>query len=141
MNDFKPEGSFASPPCFMHELDDDTDSLQAARDVARWRRAERKRLIEERVAIEHVIGTRIIVAAGRDQQFALVARGADDRDHRRIGKRTAELLGDPLQLGVEIDGLAALGRIGRSDHPAATADAEQAIDVGLPVGDDRLAPA
>lgn len=45
----------ASPPCFMHELDGDhvpqaADAV-AARDVARWRKAERERLIAARLAI------------------------------------------------------------------------------------------
>lgn len=48
-------GSFASPPCFMHELDPiyggiATDPVQA-RDVASWRKAERQRLITLRLAV------------------------------------------------------------------------------------------
>lgn len=48
--------SFASPPCFMHELDPDylglphpTDSRQQV-DVTRWRMAEREKLISQRPA-------------------------------------------------------------------------------------------
>ncbi|MEC9344437.1 MAG: 5-formyltetrahydrofolate cyclo-ligase [Pseudomonadota bacterium] len=53
---------YASPPCFMHELDPafaglemkaapgQTDPGQAS-DVARWRKAERARLIERRLAL------------------------------------------------------------------------------------------
>lgn len=49
------DGSFASPPCFMHELDaatsaDDGHDGQAAIDVARWRRSQRKDLIGARMA-------------------------------------------------------------------------------------------
>ena len=48
-------GTFASPPCFMHELDPAYTSLGsdpvAARDVARWRKAERERLIAARLAL------------------------------------------------------------------------------------------
>ncbi|MBI1417967.1 MAG: 5-formyltetrahydrofolate cyclo-ligase [Limimaricola sp.] len=50
-------GSFASPPCFLHELDAEADGLPAAsdpvqaRDVARWRKAERERLLSERAAL------------------------------------------------------------------------------------------
>ena len=47
---------YASPPCFMHEL---TPEFQpqpirpvAWSDVARWRKAERKRLIDQRLAID-----------------------------------------------------------------------------------------
>ncbi|MCZ7599487.1 MAG: 5-formyltetrahydrofolate cyclo-ligase [Gammaproteobacteria bacterium] len=51
-------GTFASPPCFMHELDPDgntpVDPVQA-RDVARWRKAERKRLVDERLAIPEAV--------------------------------------------------------------------------------------
>ena len=50
--------SYASPPCFMHELDQSYVGLasepgaQQQRDVARWRKAERDRLIAERLAID-----------------------------------------------------------------------------------------
>lgn len=46
---------FASPPCFMHELDPSYRSgpidAQQARDVARWRKSERERLIAARLAL------------------------------------------------------------------------------------------
>lgn len=46
---------YASPPCFMHELAPEF-RLEPARsdawsDVSRWRKAERKRLIDERLAL------------------------------------------------------------------------------------------
>jgi len=50
--------SYASPPCFMHELDQSYVGLasepgaQQQRDVVRWRKAERERLIAERLAID-----------------------------------------------------------------------------------------
>jgi 5,10-methenyltetrahydrofolate synthetase len=53
----EPSGSgFASPPCFAHELELGDDGYAAvdpiaARDVARWRRSERERLIAARLAI------------------------------------------------------------------------------------------
>ena len=45
---------FASPPCFMHELDPaymtvPAGDAQTNSDVARWRKAERSRLIAERM--------------------------------------------------------------------------------------------
>lgn len=44
---------YASPPCFMHELEPgyraETVRLDAWADVARWRKAERARLIDERL--------------------------------------------------------------------------------------------
>ncbi|MEZ5776977.1 MAG: 5-formyltetrahydrofolate cyclo-ligase [Paracoccaceae bacterium] len=50
-------GSYASPPCFLHELSADrggipgaTDPVQA-RDVAHWRKAERARLLAMRAAL------------------------------------------------------------------------------------------
>ncbi|MCU9849911.1 5-formyltetrahydrofolate cyclo-ligase [Defluviimonas sp. WL0024] len=49
--------SYASPPCFLHELSAEeggvpgaVDAVQA-RDVARWRKAERARLLAERAAL------------------------------------------------------------------------------------------
>ena len=50
-------GSYASPPCFMHELDPvytglpaEVDTQQAS-DVMRWRKAERERLIAARLEV------------------------------------------------------------------------------------------
>lgn len=50
-------GTFASPPCFMHEVDpaymglaEAPDPVQRA-DVMRWRKAERERLIADRLEI------------------------------------------------------------------------------------------
>lgn len=48
------EGSaqYASPPCFMHELDPEFQpSLSDWTDVRRWRKAERQRLIGSRLAV------------------------------------------------------------------------------------------
>lgn len=45
---------YASPPCFMHELDGDPDANTDTAlwsDVVRWRKAERQRLIEARLAV------------------------------------------------------------------------------------------
>ncbi len=48
-------GEYSSPPCFMHELSPDFQPRQerssAWGDVARWRKAERQRLIEARLAM------------------------------------------------------------------------------------------
>jgi 5,10-methenyltetrahydrofolate synthetase len=48
-------GTFASPACYMHELDPFYAGLasdpQATIDVARWRKAERERLIAARLAL------------------------------------------------------------------------------------------
>ena len=57
---------YASPPCFMHELDPAfrtmTEDAQTAQDVARWRKAQRQRLIAERLEIPPEERTRL---AGR----------------------------------------------------------------------------
>lgn len=48
------KGEFASPPCFMHELDPAYSGIADARtetDVDRWRKAERARLIAARQAV------------------------------------------------------------------------------------------
>jgi 5,10-methenyltetrahydrofolate synthetase len=55
MSDETPNG-FSSPPCFAHELalgDDGYAAVDpvAAKDVARWRRSERERLIAARLAL------------------------------------------------------------------------------------------
>jgi 5-formyltetrahydrofolate cyclo-ligase len=54
-NDHAAVGTYSSPPCFMHELDPayaglTPDAVQM-RDVARWRKAERQRLIAARLAL------------------------------------------------------------------------------------------
>jgi 5,10-methenyltetrahydrofolate synthetase len=67
-------GSFASPPCFLHELSEAEGGLPAAvdpvqaRDVARWRRAERTRLLDERAALP---------GGNRQEAAAAIARRLD----------------------------------------------------------------
>lgn len=57
-DDDQSRAEYSSPPCFMHELDPagitpvDAGDPPQRQDVARWRKAERKRLIAERLAIE-----------------------------------------------------------------------------------------
>lgn len=57
MSDPEDRLSYASPPCFLHELSAEDggvpgarDAVQA-RDVARWRKAERARLLADRAAL------------------------------------------------------------------------------------------
>ena len=47
----EPAGEFASPPCLMHEFDLVSGERVVDRDVVRWRKAERERLIGLRLAI------------------------------------------------------------------------------------------
>lgn len=68
---------YASPPCFMHELEPGYGQQPVQHDswpdVARWRKAERKRLIDERLAGD---------AAGRQAKSEKIAAALD----RTIGK-------------------------------------------------------
>lgn len=65
--------AYSSPPCFMHELENAAPSITgdpaAWADVRRWRKAERARLIEARLAVP--ADTRALwttaIAAGLDQ--------------------------------------------------------------------------
>lgn len=55
-DDLPETGSYASPPCMAHEVDPAYfDPLavdpQQARDVARWRKGERKRILDDRAAL------------------------------------------------------------------------------------------
>jgi 5,10-methenyltetrahydrofolate synthetase len=49
-------GEYASPPCYLHEFEPDYGAQTVRRDawsdVARWRKAERKRLLRERLALD-----------------------------------------------------------------------------------------
>lgn len=55
MDDETDAARYASPPCFMHDLDENGAPRHVdpalRTDVARWRKAERARLIEARLAI------------------------------------------------------------------------------------------
>ncbi len=54
-NSYPRTGEYASPPCFMHELGSEGGQpprQDAWTDVSRWRKAERKRLIDARVALD-----------------------------------------------------------------------------------------
>lgn len=66
---------FASAPCYLHELPDPAQRS----DVMRWRKAERARLIAERLAI-----------SSRDRRSL----------SERIARRLAEAVGDPAGLTV-----------------------------------------
>ena len=55
MPDIAEQAEYASPPCFMHELEPDhvahAPQSDAWPDVQRWRKAERKRLLDGRMAV------------------------------------------------------------------------------------------
>ncbi len=72
-NSYPGAGEYASPPCFMHELEPGSDAAPARRDawadVARWRKAERRRLLDARlaldVAVRHDSANRMAAALDR----------------------------------------------------------------------------
>ena len=72
-------GEYASPPCFMHELSSDfqpkPERTSAWGDVARWRKAERRRLIDARLAMsaEERAGRAERIAAGLDRAIGRVS--------------------------------------------------------------------
>ena len=53
MADDRETGEYASPPCFLHELDP-SYRTEAWRDISRWRKAERERLIQQRLQMSSV---------------------------------------------------------------------------------------
>jgi len=57
-------GQFASPPCFLHELDPGYVDPQQRIDVMRWRKAERERLIAARIGMD---------AADRQERMGRIA--------------------------------------------------------------------
>ena len=65
---------YASPACFLHEVDPDylgyppEPDAQQRRDVARWRKAERERLIALRLAVD---------PATRQEETGRIAQGLD----------------------------------------------------------------
>ena len=70
-DDDRSPAEYASPPCFMHELDEAFRTPVAASmpvEVARWRKAERQRLIAARLAVS---------ADARAAMTTLVAEGVD----------------------------------------------------------------
>lgn len=70
-------GEYASPPCFMHELQPSylPAPTDAWTDVSRWRQAERKRLIDERLALapDERAARSERIAAGLDRTITRVA--------------------------------------------------------------------
>lgn len=80
-DDASPRG-YASPPCLAHEIDPTySDPLAVdpaqARDVARWRKAERARLLAERAALP--------VSARQDAAERITPR-LDDLIRERFGR-------------------------------------------------------
>lgn len=78
-----PSDGYASPPCLAHELDAEQDGFAAVdpvqkRDVARWRKAERARLIDRRLAVPAAERAEVAAAVG-DELDRYVAHGPHTR--------------------------------------------------------------
>ncbi len=120
----RPAGA-ASPPCFAHEVDPTYfDPLaidpQQASDVARWRRAERERLLAERAALP---------VAAREELAAALAAGLDALLVERIGPLSGLVVSAYWPIKSEPDLRGWLGRL----HAAGAVTA-------LPVVETRATP-
>ena len=80
-------GEYASPPCFMHELSPDfqpkPERSSAWGDVARWRKAERQRLIDARLAMS---------AEERARRTDRIAANLDRAIDRAIGRVSGRIV-------------------------------------------------
>ncbi len=75
-DDDEPTASYASPPCFMHELSpkyamEMTGSKNPNQDVKRWRKSERQRLIEMRLNIDADVRTGFSVEIAKQLDLLL----------------------------------------------------------------------
>ena len=110
-------GTFASPPCLMHELDPAYAGLPAkdrtrqGADVARWRKAERQRLIAKRLAT---------TPQSRKEDAAVIT----DHVAERIGRIEGKIVSAYWPFRGEPDLRGLLGRIaasgGRTALPVVT---------------------
>ncbi len=84
MSDQPEPARYASPPCFLHELQPEHQAAPvhsgAWADVLRWRKAERKRLIDDRLALDQ---------AERQVRSEGIARQLD----KTIGKVAGRIVG------------------------------------------------
>lgn len=75
MNDDEVESGrsskLASSPCMMAEFDESAPASDAASDVASWRRAERKRQLERRLALDTDLRHRYAATIGRNLEEAI----------------------------------------------------------------------
>lgn len=118
-------GSYASPPCLAHQIDPAYfDPLavdpQQATDVARWRKAERVRLLAERAALS---------VAERADVAAAIARHLDALLARRFGDLSGFVVSCYWPIKAEFD----LRFWMTSLH-------ERGAHVALPVVETRAAP-
>jgi 5,10-methenyltetrahydrofolate synthetase len=125
MSDEDRLAGYASPPCFAHEVDPayfdplGVDPQQAA-DVARWRRAERKRLLAERAALP---------VAAREEIAAALAAGLEALLAELLGPIAGLVISAYWPIKSEPDLRGWLGRL----HAAGAVTA-------LPVVETRAAP-
>ena len=125
MSDAWNSGSYASPPCLAHEIepayfDPAAVDPQQAADVARWRKAERKRLLAERAAMP---------VAKRKDVGADLARALDQLIADRVGLLTGVVVSGYWPIKSEPDLRGWLGRL-----------SEAGTITALPVVETRAAP-
>lgn len=124
MNDDK-TGPFASPPCLAQEIDPAYfDPLavdpQQARDVTRWRKAERRRLLDARSAMS---------VADRADVARALARGLDEFLEARVGSLSGRVVSGYWPIRSEPDLRGWLGGL-----------LEAGATIALPVVETRAAP-
>ncbi|VXC69950.1 hypothetical protein SPHINGOT1_130014 [Sphingomonas sp. T1] len=116
------------------------DRLDAAERDAGELRARRHHLAHfPGLAVEQVIAAGIDVAAREQQQRVLIRTGIDERHDRLPRQRRVERRRQRAQRRIEERHLAPIGRIGGTDHAALPADADQAVDIDIGVGQHELA--
>ena len=92
----KKDAGYASPPCFMHELEEPGPAgirhadPRAWDDVRRWRRSERERLIAARLALPQADreASSAKAAVELDTAIALTAPAPARKERRVMGWRT-----------------------------------------------------
>lgn len=97
-NDDAPRGKYASPPCMAHEIDPSySDPLgvdpDQARDVARWRKAERARLRAERQTLS--VAEREAVGQALAAHLRNVLRDRFDDGQNRVLSLYWPIKGEP----------------------------------------------
>lgn len=81
------DDEFASPPCFMHEIDPALGmpvDRQQARDVARWRKVQRERLIAARLALSAEERTRHAQRIARDLDGIIIPTSSTNERPLRL---------------------------------------------------------
>ena len=148
-----------SAPCLLHELGADGAVVdpQQARDVARWRKVQRERLLASRMAMQAKLRTeltalliaqlsRIVPADGRIVSLYWPIRGEPDlrewmRERAGLGTRVAlpiaTALGHPLEFREWRPGVRMARGLWKIPYPADGAEVQPAVVIAPLVGFDR----